>query len=269
MRDIFYRLNRIRILRNILFLSAFIFFMLVMLINHIMTKEEWLYALLIFDNVIVLVILIYFIEVKVGKDYSILYSQEFIPLLLKSISPNFHYEITPREFKGSLINVFDYDSKININHLVHMKDSLNEYWFYDAQVYYKSSLLNKIVQFKGYIIVLPIKNEEDLIICQKKFYLGCCKELNELNFRDYKVYNKSHQVLNLDLFNRLKQVILKYPKLESYASLNHKMMIFKSNRISFFRKPIFKKINQSFFEFKKDEFEKINDMVVNFIKCYK
>lgn len=274
MEKLFQRLNRIRFLRNILFLSVFLFGMLVMLLNHFFIKEEWVSVLIVFDNLLVIVGLFFLIEVKVGKDYELLYHHEFIPLLLKSINSNYHYEKNPRTFKGNFmnVNIFDYDSKIRINHLVHMKDSLNEYMLYDAEIYIPSKQSTKIVQFNGYIIVLPsinTENDKALLMYHKKPYLGSYKELTELKFINYKVYEKTHQKINYNLFNKLKQVVLKYPKAKLYVCIDNKTMIFKSNRFSFFRKPIYKKINQSFFEFKKNEFKKLDEMIVYFIRCFK
>jgi len=241
-----------------------------LLLNHLFIEEQWLYTMIVFDVLLAFVGFVFLIEASIGNRYNHLFLNHFLNQVIKTVNPNYLYENKPRQFNGQLLNtkIFDYDSQINIHHLVQLNDCL----FYDAQIYINTYRSNKIVQFNGYIIVLPCVNQENtqgLILNHKKPYLGNYKLVKKLDFNRYQIYCPKNKQFDLNKIERIKQVLLKYNKAKFYLSLQDEIIIFKRNRISFFRKPLFKKIDQAYFDAKVSAFKAIEEMIENFALCLK
>lgn len=267
MENIFKRLDSVRFLRNVLFFFSLLLCVVGLIVNHLLIKQQWLYAMIVFDDLLILIILFFLIELKIGNKYENLYRSEFIPLVVKTINPSYAYESTPGLFEGDLLKtkIFDYDSRVKINHLVRF----NDHSLYEAQIYIHTYRSNKMVQFNGYIILVVqdnIETTEGLILYHKKPLMGSYTLDSEFNFKKYRVYRNHYN--SIPYLEPLKQVLFKYQKSKFYICLQDDIVIFKSNRKSFFNKPIFRKINQSFFETKKNQFKELEQMVHDFVLCF-
>lgn len=273
MENTFYKLNRLRLIRNTMFLGAFLFCSIIFVVNLIITKQGWIKALIIFDDLLLFVILIFLVESHIGMNYEESYHHEFLPLVFNQLNTEYEYQKHPKNLSLNLkeTKIFDYDSHIRINDYVKVIQDKVTYELYHTQVYISTYRSNKIVQYNGYIIVLPKENEvgKGVILYRKKPFLGALKEVKSLNFMKYRIFQVKDSIIDNNLIEDLKDIILKYQDkgLKFYVCMQDDQMIFIPNRISFFHKPILKTINESFLNKKMVEFNNINQIVKEFIDC--
>ncbi len=271
MEEIFIKLNKLRLLRNVLFLGVFLFCLVGIIINQLFVQEHWLYALIVFDDLLLFVVLLFLIETKVGMRYEELYHHEFLPLVFETINPEYKYCNHPQQFNANLIHtkIFDYDSKIRVNDYVKISDGE----LYHAQIYINTYRSNKIVQFTGYIFVLsnPDIENKGLILYHKKPFLSSLKELKTESFSKYRIFNEIDNHFNKTLLDKLKIVLSKYLDYghKFYICIQDDIIILKPNKRSIFNKPLLKPINQAYFNNKIDQYLQLNQMMEEISLCFK
>ncbi len=265
-------LDRYRRYRYFFHLTAFFICLVVITLSKLLIENEWGQSLIILNSIFIYMGILYFIEIKIGKRYDNLYYQNYIPKLIKNFNENVMYKKADNlSFQGNLldIKIFDYDSQIKVNHVLHVKNEKFEYEIYDTEVYILSYRNRIVKKYKGLIILLPRVNKtyyKGQILHNKKPLLGYSELIRDLGFKNYHFYGDAHFPDNL--FINLKALLLIYYHLNFDISINKDVMIFLDYPRKIFRKPVFKKINDKYSDGLVKDFSRLMEISNDFISCF-
>jgi hypothetical protein len=226
--------NRIRILRNYLFLLLIITFCGGLISINLFFFNKWFYVLAIVDTCILSVILLVVVEVTIGEKYESLYLEQF---LSKIFNKNYLYK---RNHNSDALKIlmnmktFNPDCKYHINHYFIIKKENIDYHVFYTKIYSINYRGNKIVHFKGNIVVIPN---------------GGIKDLFPTNLGKHYLYKISGNVLQL--------------------SVHNDVVLYQRKRKSFLNKPLFKKIDHHLLENKLLELKNLEKIIDDFYSGFK
>ncbi len=146
-------------IRNGCCFGTFILYLLGIILNRVFIKNQLLYTLILFDIHFLIISLILLINLIIGHRYDVLFHRQFITCVLKSVHPDYEYEVLEE------IKTID-NYLVKINHIIKFK-------FYTIKGVRKA---------KGFLIELK-DNDRIYIQTEKSFFVKpIFKKINQTFF---------------------------------------------------------------------------------------
>lgn len=269
MEKVIKNLNELRKTKITLYLLMGISFLIVFVITNFLHYENWLSYLIIFDLTILIVILYIVIEVKVANKYDDLYYNKFIPLLIKQIDNNYSYQHLSKKvlFNQFHKHIYNFDCNNEVESIITINKNDEKICLYDSHITINTFRSNKILLFKGYIFVKKnnIYNNADILISNDKSVQSTKLKFFK-EFNNYKLYYNKDINLNKDLLCKLEKFLANRKKLK--IIIGPEIIVFNKYFRSIFTKPIFRKINQDFINYKIEKLRNIKEFIDSFIDCF-